>query len=120
VSAETEQLRRLLRMGFQAQQVFDADGGCQVVWLQRESGDRRVREVVLVYAYTDDETAGHQVLAYRARIGFNPEDPFGVPRGVVLWIASGDLVSVTHRLLVEPLPGSGSAIPPIWTPPESR
>jgi len=107
-------------MGFQAQQVLDADGGCQVVCLQRESADRRLREVVLMYAYTDDETAGHEVLAYRARTGFNPERPFVVPRDVVLWIDSGDLVSVTHRLLVQPLPGSGPAISPAWTPPESR
>lgn len=109
MNAEIEQLRRLLRLGFRAQQILDDAGQCQALYLSREYA-QPIREVVL--AYPDGE-----VLAFRATGAFDITRPFFVPEGTLLWAGRGDLVTTTHSLLTQPLPQPGT---PAWTTPDHQ
>ncbi len=91
-----EQLRRLCRLGFNGERLFNQDGHLDLVHYTRDF--RGVREVVLV---SSERTA----LAYRTRDMLDPDSPWHITENAVEWRLHGDVVTVVNALLSLPTPG---------------
>lgn len=100
MSPAIEQLRRLCRLGFNGERLFNQDGHLDLVHYTRDV--QGVRDVVLVYS--ED-----QALAYRTRDTLDPDSPWHVTENAVEWRLHGDVVTVVNALLA---PGP----PPVPTP----
>lgn len=91
-----EQLRRLCRVGFRGERLFNHDGGLALVHYTRDF--RGLREAVLVYS---EGTA----LAYRTRDLLDLDSPLHITENSVEWRLHGDVVTVVNALLSLPAPG---------------
>lgn len=93
-----EQLRRLCRVGFHGERLFNQHGDLNLIHYTREF--RGLREVVLVYS---ERTA----LAYRTRDMLDPDSPLHVLENAIEWRLHGDVVTVVNALLSLPAAGGG-------------
>lgn len=112
MSAATEMMRRLLRVGFVGHRILDSGGALSVAYFERTVTPHRVREVVLVWA--EDEA-----LAYRTLDVLSERAPLAQPDpGTWLWSQRGDVVGVVHALLLQPpTVFRHGPVPPVWMPP---
>ncbi len=90
-----EQLRRLCRLGFNGERLFNQDGHLDLVHYTRDF--RGVREVVLVHNE-------RKALAYRTRDMLDPDSPLHIAENAVEWRLHGDVVTVVNALLSQPAP----------------
>ncbi|MGH3763699.1 MAG: hypothetical protein ACRDS0_00650 [Pseudonocardiaceae bacterium] len=93
-----EQLRRLCRVGFRGERLFNHAGDLALVHYTRDV--QGLREVVLVYS-------DHRALAYRTRDLLDLDSPLHVTDNAMEWRLHGDVVSVVNALLSLPAVGGG-------------
>jgi len=95
MSPTIEELRRLTRLGFYGDPIFDADGHLSLLHYVHDMAGRR--DVVVV-------SANHSAHAYRTHNLFDPREPFLVAPEAIEWHQHGDAVTVVHALLSLPHP----------------
>jgi hypothetical protein len=97
MSPAIEELRRLTRLGFYGDPIFDADGQLSLLHYVHDLAG--LRDVVVV-------SPNHTAHAYRTGNPFDPREPFHVAAQPIQWHHHGDVVTVVHALLSLPHPAA--------------